>query len=104
MAASDVKSHLRQLGLQVDSIDLQPPGDLYNHCSLDQPEHIRVIGLCPSTVRLGEDRDEQPLVEQMYTSSLSQLKGQYEALSYVWGYGERPEILSSYSRRKTIEL
>lgn len=93
MAASNVGSLLQQHGLQVDSITSQPLEDLYNHCTLDHPNDIRLIGLFPPVSQLNVD-GEQPLVAQMLSGPLDVLKTQYEALSYVWGSGEKPKHIT----------
>jgi len=87
-------SLLRRQGLQVDSVTARPSAELYNRCKLAYPNDIRLLRLLPA-ISTGEAYEvEQTLVAQMFSGSLTKLKGQYESLSYVWGSEKKPKSIT----------
>jgi hypothetical protein len=87
-------SLLRRQGLQVDSVTARPSAEPYNRCKLPYPNDIRLLRLLPA-ISTGEAYEvEQTLVAQMFSGSLTKLKGQYESLSYVWGSEKKPKSIT----------
>lgn len=93
MELSDAEGLVRKHGLEADSITLEPASDLYQKCVLNNPRDIRLVRLLPATLS-GQDSTEEPLVAEMFTTSISSIKSDYEALSYVWGSNKTPKQIT----------
>jgi hypothetical protein len=90
---SDARDLLQRQGLQVESVTARPSVELYSRCRLADPKDIRLLRLFPAAEWAASAGVEQPLVAQIFSGSLSEFKGKYESLSYVWGSEEKPKSI-----------
>jgi hypothetical protein len=97
-------SLLRLQGLQVDSVTAKLSAELYSQCKLADPNDIRLLRLLPAISTVEAFKVKQPLVAQMFSGSLYELKGRYKSLSYVWDPRRSPNLLLFYSLNPEIRL
>jgi hypothetical protein len=90
---SDARDLLQRHGLPVESVIARPSAELYNRCKLADPNGIRLLRLFPAAEQAASAGIKQPLVAQIFSGSLLELKGKYETLSYVWGSEEKPNSI-----------
>jgi hypothetical protein len=80
---SNAKDLLQRQGLPVEYITAQPSTEFYSRYKLANPKDIRLLRLFPAAEQAASAGIEQPLIAQIFSGSLLDLKGKYETLSYV---------------------